>query len=1287
MKDILSGMTGKVPLFLTQEKALKKILQERERGDLAKARKTAVEALEKWPDDYDLAVEAAQACLDLSDYPQAANILKNAYKRHGSRRAEILEMARTAFTSSFSTLLGSFVVETLVKGRNLEGAAGLLKSSPESFVNDLVKRGETRSGNLGSEGQNTTAVFAENELLLGMLYMEAKQFERAVESLGHALEILPADAQTIGAVLVQIEQELPASPLVKYYLGLASLFLAHPDKAEARFFQCIELEHAPLERILSALESADTPGPNLDLLRGEILVRAFRTDEGVALIRAYVSPERAAGATPPGEERTRFAESRLAGLPEQAFAAGDVPFLYCDVASAAGLVKEALAVLERIGQGDASRAGAVIQWLERNEAVSRTAPGQSLLAHSLIASGASEKGARAARSAVEMNAALVPSLTELVRARIEGDPETDPCLKALLAELHARSGDRTSAEEVFGALKRSRALPDAELISLSGEIMRHSGVFLTGVIAALEIALAGKSIEETVPYVVSLIREKPEEDADLASSVRELAEAHEEYWPSVSELMDRLAAGEQLSPPLRFLQAAAHLFTGGVERAVFEFDQLLMLDESLRYRLIELYKKSLARFDANATLHLALYHLYLDEELLAEAAHHLCRTLELDPNQIRDVISRFGKLVEREPENLGIWEAMLTTALATNRLSLAKEVLARALAGLPREKAAALNVYGAKISAADGKWDEVLTCLSLSLTSPEADVRALEGEIRGVIARDPANAQAHFLLGETLLRLGRDAEGAAAIRRALEISPALAGSVEEKLESLISLSIEPWLLSGILGELAWLAGNTDEALRHFGAAQKGPRESLAPLSASIDRIRRTAPGEARLEVLYARNLALEGRHADAAGVLEDLVAADAGQTRTATDILLAIVAERSEQCEANRLLARIFTRAGDVAEARRAVIRILSDESADPARIDAVVSEFLADHETDPAFLVRYAGLKARAGAPEESLARARAALDRDPACADAVLRVLEGHRWPEELRLTAVLLRVDCLTALGRGDEAFALLEAFPAPDPSAVAEIVPRLDRLASQSPRRGHFSLGASLLAGAGRIEEAGRFIAKGTSLLGSEDALDLTIELAEILHNAGAIERASRLFAEALEASPAKRAVLTRIEASTARWADREIQRLTARLDDGGASEEDAARLVRLVLDRTGGNDALGVLSRSGLSRGARSSLLGAVYLSLDLPTLACAALDAAPDDSFATETDRADHRYLAGIARERSGDFARAAALFAAIAGNDGTYRDSRERALRNYARFLEASSGERAIALEKSGTI
>ena len=247
MKDLL---TGKVPLFLTQEKALKKIHQERERGDLGKARKTAVEALEKWPDDYDLAIEAAQACLDLSDYPQAANILKNAHKRHASRRDEIMEIARGAFMQSFSTLLGSFVVETLLKARNLEVLSDILRASPESFAADLTKRGETRSKNLAAEGQDKMAFFAENELLLGILYKQSQHYTKSIESLGRALEMLPADAQAIGGLLVELEQELPSDAFVKYCLGLASLLLAHPDKAEIRFFQAIELEAPPLDKIL-----------------------------------------------------------------------------------------------------------------------------------------------------------------------------------------------------------------------------------------------------------------------------------------------------------------------------------------------------------------------------------------------------------------------------------------------------------------------------------------------------------------------------------------------------------------------------------------------------------------------------------------------------------------------------------------------------------------------------------------------------------------------------------------------------------------------------------------------------------------------------------------------------------------------------------------------------------------------------------------------------------------------------------------------------------------------------
>jgi hypothetical protein len=254
-------------------------------------------------------------------------------------------------------------------------------------------------------------------------------------------------------------------------------------------------------------------------------------------------------------------------------------------------------------------------------------------------------------------------------------------------------------------------------------------------------------------------------------------------------------------------------------------------------------------------------------------------------------------------------------------------------------------------------------------------------------------------------------------------------------------------------------------------------------------------------------------------------------------------------------------------------------------------------------------------------------------------------------------------------------------------VREIIARLTPLIANGPRCEYFSLGASLLAQCGDIETAERFIMDGCAALGKDDALTLTIELAEILHNAGRVEHGARLFAEALEAAAAKGPVLKRVELSFTRWADREIACLTARFDEGRAGEEDVVRLVRLVLDRTGPDRALDILSRSALPRTTRSALLGSIYLSMDRPALACAALGADAASGLAPNADMNDRRYDAGLAHERAGDFGRAAALFAAIAADRGDFKDSRARALRNYTRLLETLFEERPMVLEKSDVI
>ncbi len=81
-------------VFLTQEKALKRVVQERLRGDRKRALEKALSALEKWPNDFEIAMEAIQLCLDISDLKEAVSLMKNTIRRHPKSRQQLISIAR-----------------------------------------------------------------------------------------------------------------------------------------------------------------------------------------------------------------------------------------------------------------------------------------------------------------------------------------------------------------------------------------------------------------------------------------------------------------------------------------------------------------------------------------------------------------------------------------------------------------------------------------------------------------------------------------------------------------------------------------------------------------------------------------------------------------------------------------------------------------------------------------------------------------------------------------------------------------------------------------------------------------------------------------------------------------------------------------------------------------------------------------------------------------------------------------------------------------------------------------
>ncbi|HER43159.1 MAG TPA: hypothetical protein ENO08_01720, partial [Candidatus Eisenbacteria bacterium] len=617
---------------------MKRIAQDRARNDLKRACERALDAFDRWPDNFDLAMEAIQACIDLGDTPKAAQLLKKAIARHPRKRSQIEEYALDLFQSSLNPFLGSFLVELRLKRRDIEGIRLILKQAPESFIDDLIKRSETRS-----QSETAGAGSIENDILLGLLYIESKRGEKAAGAFGRVIVADPGSAQAFGGILVELEREMPNNAELKYHLARTSILLSHPDKAEARLFQCLQLAAPPFESILETLDEAPEKSENHLLLKGETLIRMGRRAEGAECVRAFLfeGGDRAEGAGtmshlfPAGENRQALAESRLRLLPDACFEDPDTTFLYCDVASARGKEKEIAERLERLHRSGGGHASAIIDWCERADERALSGAAKRLLAEIYMEAAEYGKAAEAARSAVESDRSLLHSVLDLVRDAVEGSAEAHPPLIKTLAELYARSGDGESASEVLASLTGMERIDDGDILDLSGEIMKHAGVSLDGVLHNIEAAVKKGRIADSAPYVRSLCVERPESVQDLALALRRKAEGAESYWQPLADLLDYLAKEERPPAPLAFLQALSHLETGSIERAIFEFDQLLMLDGDLRADLIPIYERAAERHDRNSTLHLALYQLHMEEGQLSLAAHYLCRVIEIDPEQVR----------------------------------------------------------------------------------------------------------------------------------------------------------------------------------------------------------------------------------------------------------------------------------------------------------------------------------------------------------------------------------------------------------------------------------------------------------------------------------------------------------------------------------------------------------------------------------------------------------------------------------------------------------------------------
>lgn len=1276
-------------MFLTEEKALKRIAQDRARNDLKRARDRALDAYDRWPHNFDLAMEAIRACVDLADNHRAVTLLRKAIVKHSKHRRIIEEYITDTFRNSFNPFLGSFLIEMMMKRRDIEGIKNMLRQCPESLIKDLIKRSSTRAEGKNSKPESTSV---ENDLLLGLLYIEDKQSEKAAAPFGRAIVAEPDCAQPVGAILVELEREMPENAEVKFQLAKTSLFLNHPDKAETRLFQCLELDDPPLEKIEDTLRLAEGKSENHKLLEGETLIRLGKTDQGVSLILQYVSDS---GGTPAGggtmglfpqeEDKLALAQRRLETLPEEAFTDPDVAFLYCDIAGSRGHAKGVAKILGILNGADASHSPKIAEWLENANEHAHSGTSRRLQAELYLASGDGKRAAEAARAAVDAEKGLLPPILEMVKEAVE---ETDdPPLLTLLAELYARAGDGESASEVLDALKDREAMGSDDLLNLSGEIMKHAGVSADGVLHSIEAGIESGSIIDAAPYLQALLLEQPDSVDGLADTLKQRAEKDMRYWSALADLLDYLAKENRLPKSMNFLKALSHLESGMVEKAIFEFDQLLIQDSEIRLDLIRIYEKAAEQHSTNATLHLALYQLHLEDEQLPLASHYLCRVIEIDPEQVKDVLKRFDKLVDKDPENIRIWEEMLKAALASNRISLAREILKRAIQTLPEDQAAALHVYGTKVSIRDGNFEDALRCIAVALTGESADLRSIEEQLEQILMTDQSNQEARFLLGDAYLRLGRDENAVAAFKDCLSISPAYAEKIEERIQKSLPTSVKPWALSTVLGEIAWSQGRHHEAYRLFATAQQGPDESLAELGFTLMKLYEQAPDDAELSLIFARNFSRQGKFDESVALLSNLASADETSSKRVIDMLLELLGSEPDHFEGNKLLADLTSRGGQIDRSLDPIIKMMSHEEIDAGELDEIVSGYLPIHEKDSRFLIPYAGLKARRSECGESLSAYRKAFEIDSSNWNLVRDSLKSRSWPEELLWEAALLEIDCLITGNLYDEAFEIVRKQGVSPGERADELIDRIKTLVDASPRKEYFSLGAHLLTESGKLKAAEELLQRGTELLDAEESADLRIELVEILQDSGDHQRAAHLLDELISSGRDSATIYRTLEESFDRQTDREISSFIKRVETESPPEDEAERIIRMCLDCGRHETALDLIERGNLGSDKRAMLLAETYLAMERPVSAMAVAGAStPSAPTLTETEIRT-LYTEGVANEQLGNFARAFNSFFKILETGSDHRDARERAARNYTRMIESSLDEKALTLEVIGSL
>jgi len=274
--------------------ALQKAQQERKRGQFPKAIKRLEQAVEMFPDELDLYVEAIDVCIDGGELLQATNLLKTAQEKFTKERDRISAFVRDKLQTVHDPSLARCVVEHAVKRRDLEAAFGHLADVPDHVVRELLNRSRTKKQSLKAASHGGYSLRGEqltNELTSALLAARLGQMKEAMATFVQVLEEKPVEHKMIDPFLAALEINHPKSGRVRFARGCSFRANELENDAIARFIEAARLDPACAsvcaEQLKLMRENAKQPA-KVERGLAEVLLIKNDFEEAAAVLRAYL---------------------------------------------------------------------------------------------------------------------------------------------------------------------------------------------------------------------------------------------------------------------------------------------------------------------------------------------------------------------------------------------------------------------------------------------------------------------------------------------------------------------------------------------------------------------------------------------------------------------------------------------------------------------------------------------------------------------------------------------------------------------------------------------------------------------------------------------------------------------------------------------------------------------------------------------------------------------------------------------------------------------------------------